>query len=101
MRTPLLELMCKSPGILLVEFCKGHTSISHNKSTELQEESEERRAGATPIEEAGVEDSQELVCEGPHGLRLEAENHQYGAPDRMFSKASKSLNGTAREAIGY
>ncbi len=48
-----------------------------------------------------MEDSQELVCEGPHGLRLEAENHQYGAPDRMFSKASKSINGAAREAIGY
>lgn len=34
----LPELMSESSGILLVEFCKGHTSLSYNKSTESQEE---------------------------------------------------------------
>ena len=32
------ELMSESPGFLLVEFCKGHTSISHDNSAEIQEE---------------------------------------------------------------
>ncbi len=94
------ELMSESPGFLLVEFCKGHSSNFHDNSTEFQEGSDERIAGATPIGEAGVEDSQELVGEGPYGLGLEGEKHQYGAGPHVF-KASKSVNGTAREAIGY
>jgi hypothetical protein len=32
------ELMSESPGNLLVEFCKCHTSISHQIATEFQEE---------------------------------------------------------------
>jgi len=76
--------MSESPGNLLVEFCKGDTSNLHDNATGFQEESDERRAGATPIGEAGVEDSQELVGEGPHGLRLEAEKHQYGAGPHVF-----------------
>ena len=31
-----------------------------------------------------MEDSQELVGEGPHGLRLEAEKHHYGAGPHVF-----------------
>jgi hypothetical protein len=32
------ELISESPGNLLVEFCKGHTSISHKNSAGFQEE---------------------------------------------------------------
>ena len=32
------ELISESPGILLVEFCKGDTSISHDNSAGFQEE---------------------------------------------------------------
>jgi hypothetical protein len=32
------ELISESPGILLVEYCKGHTSISHDNSAGFQEE---------------------------------------------------------------